>query len=179
MEKENMNEGIPVIIPEITEKDMQNMDMLIPPEYKHSRKFPEMKNAIMIEAITFDGKDPDTTKYLLLLHVFPVNKDDDYTDEECRSWVIKIGRQHTYDYLKTLIEIEAIDPFKSYIISETATIENSKRVDAFMSFMKRDERIIDNTDFNVSDYRYDTFGEEYPPSVIMMEDNDIEYKGED
>lgn len=152
-EQEDMNEGLPIIIPQLTEDELRAANAFIPPEWVKSQTNPQMSTAFMIDALVFDGPDPDETHYLLLLYIF---KDDDldYSEEECRSWKMRIGRQATYDYLKELIETESIDPTRSYIMAESSTLKTSRKIYNFMRRMKEDGRVIDNTEFNISDYKY-------------------------
>lgn len=130
------------------------------------------RNAISIEAITFDGKDPDTIKYLLLLHVFH-DDDSDYTDEESRTWLVKTGRQNVYDYLKNMIEAEAIDPDMSFILSETVAPQKSVTVSSFMKKMKEKQKVIDGTNFDVYEYNYALQDEVLPNTVLDLESIDI------
>lgn len=130
------------------------------------------RNAISIEAITFDGKDPDEIKYLLLLHVFH-DDDEDYTNDECHSWLIKTGRQNVYNYLKDMIEAEAIDPNMSFIVSETVTLKKAGTVSAFMKDMKDNQKVIDGSGFDVTEYNYAAYDEEYPINIFDLESSEI------
>lgn len=76
------------------------------------------KLAMATPAITF-GDDPTEKTYLVLLLIYPSEE----IDECLKDWVIKIGRQETYDYLKDLVKYEAIDPNRSFIMSADKVTE--------------------------------------------------------
>lgn len=125
-----------------------------------------VKNAFMIDVLKFDGKDPDTIKYLLLLTVF--GDEMDYVEEDSsKEWMVITGRQNVYDYLKNCIEAEGIDPDKSFIVAEDTDFTNCPTVYRFMKAAKESESVVDNTSFDIDDYRWSSYEED--PQIIDYE----------
>lgn len=120
--------------------------------------------AIMMDAIYFEGKDPDTVNYLLLLKI-STDEDDAY------SWHCKTGRQTTYDYLKELVQNVAVDTDNSYVMSDTATLDKAITLRVFMKNAKDGGMVTDFTDFNVDDYRLDPTEEGHNHSLIDQQDD--------
>jgi len=84
------------------------------------------KLASAVSAISFEGEDPEEKVYIILLSLY---EDGDTT----RDWVVKIGRQNTYNYLKDLARSEAIDPNESFIIVGSRETDSSGRDNASVS----------------------------------------------
>lgn len=132
-----------------------------------------MRPAVLIDAISFDGQDPDDIRYLLLIRVLePASP-----DEDCYEWFIKTGRQTTYDFLKELILSCVVDIDESFIMGETSTIKTSISIYKFMKSVKDNEKIIDNTSFDVDEYRLGNYeGEETGSLLDCIEDHGILFK---
>ncbi len=121
--------------------------------------------ALMMDAIYFDGKDPDTVTYLLLLKI----KTD--TDEDVYSWHCVTGRQAAYDYLKELVENVAVDTDYSYIMSDTATINKAITIRVFMKNVKEGGMVTDFSDFDVDSYRLDPTEDGHNHSLAEQQDD--------
>lgn len=128
------------------------------------------KNAFMIDVLKFNGKDPDTIKYLLLLTIFGDNVDY-IEDDSHEEWIVMIGRQNVYDYLKNCIEAEGIDPDKSFIIAENANFIEAPTIYRFMKSAKETGSVVDGTSFNIDDYRWDSY--ENDPCILDYMDHSI------
>ena len=110
--------------------------------------------AMAIPAITLDD-DPEEKIYILLLTTYDI--------DTSRDWSISKGRQNTYDYLKTMIMGEAIDPNLSFIIScdqdenqfKPNIIPKSKPITVFrfMKVMFEDHKVLDDgVGFDINEF---------------------------
>lgn len=121
--------------------------------------------AMATPAITF-GDDPTEKTYLVLLWIYP----SDEIEESLKDWIIKTGRQDTYDYLKDLVKYEAIDPNRSFIMSADKTTEalggkeniifnDSKPITVFrfLKGMRDNNMILDGDEmFDIDEFKEDT-----------------------
>lgn len=103
------------------------------------------KIAVAIPAIEFFGDNPDEKIYLLIL----TTNDE---DGEGRDWSISIGRQYTYDYLKNLIEAEAIDPNDSFILSGNQKVEDAITIFRFMKMCVDRNKVLETSGFDINDW---------------------------
>lgn len=105
--------------------------------------------------------DSVTKSYLLLLK----NYDD---DEEERDWQIVTGRQDAYEYLRRLIEAEAIIPDESYVLSGTTPFEEAITVYRFMRVMLDRNLVVEETGFDIEDYHSESY---YPEDKKIIEES--------
>lgn len=102
-------------------------------------------------------------KMYLILLVYTCQDSEDVHDFQ-----FIIGRQATYDRLKELLQNsdndEQLDAMKSLVFVDSPKIQISKRLSvfSFMRDMKLNNKVIDDTSFDIHDYYYE------------MEDNDEE-----
>lgn len=115
------------------------------------------KLGVAVPAITFFGDDPDSKVYLLLL----LTNDEDGED---RDWAVMIGRQNTYNYLKNLIEAEAIDPNTSFILSGNQKCEDAITIFRFMKICIENTKVLDDSGFDINDWAQ---SEEVPDKTIL------------
>ena len=101
-----------------------------------------------------EGPDPTTKVYLILLFGYD-SEDDGY---EYRDWEVIIGRQETYNRLKNLIESDAIDPLKSFVLSGNTEPEKAITVYRFMKHCIDNDRVVDNSSFDINEYTTSTDG---------------------
>ena len=134
----------------------------------------KMKPAMLMDAVTFDGPDPDEMKYLLLIKAIEPSNIDDYGYE----WFVKSGRQATYDFLKELLTSCIVDVDESFIMAESSTIKSAISIYKFMRNMKDGGKVIENTSFDPDEYRLGEYDTEETGSILdhINEDHGILYK---
>lgn len=124
---------------------------------------------VSMDLVDFSGKDPDKAKYMLLLRINVDDQDDSY------DWLVMTGRQATYDYIKELIQNVAVDIDKSFIMSETSTLESAYTIYRFMRVMIDEEAVIENTSFNPDDYRFGD-DDDVVSLVDSLEEHGVSFK---
>ncbi len=149
-------------------------DVPVPSVDEEVEELPHLKKNNMVPLVSmdlvgFDGKDPDKAKYMLLLRITVDDEDDSY------DWLVMTGRQATYDYIKELIQNVAVDIDKSFIMSETSTLESAYTIYRFMRAMIDDEMVIENTSFNPDDYRFGD-DDEIVSLVDSLEEHGVSFK---
>lgn len=116
-----------------------------------------INNEGLVRGITYD-KEPEKT-YLILLDGENVNGDTVIRGETFRDWELVTGRQKAYDYIKNIIESEyaIINVIKSKIIvsSDKVKVTDGITIYEFMKAMKEENKVIDYTSFDISDYYTD------------------------
>lgn len=117
-----------------------------------------LKLAAAMPAVTFKD-DPTMKPYLLLLKL--TDSDEQAGDT---LWLIRIGRQDTYDYLKDLIKAEAIDLHHSFVMSGNIKFEDAITIFRFMKTMRDDDKVLDGDEyFDIDEY---TLGEGFEDPKI-------------
>lgn len=97
-------------------------------------------------------------KLYLILLVFNHNYDG---GEDTRDFEFIHGRQFTYDRLKQLLTDpnteEQLDAMKSLVFVDSPKIQISKRLSVyqFMRDMKINDKVTDNSSFDIQDYYYE------------------------
>ena len=117
----------------------------------------------MSQAISFDGVNPDDKIYLGLLSYYSENPRM-YGEYE-RDWCYIIGRQNAYNNLKMLVQTEAIDPNKSFIIvaereynamidKDSIIFKDSRPVTVyrFLLTMIETGKVLDDGDFDIKEF---------------------------
>lgn len=115
-----------------------------------------LENAI--PAVTFGEDNPIEKVYLLLLSYYP---DYEFSDG-VNDWVIHIGRQETYDFLKRLTKDELIDPNKSFVLSGKTKPEDAITVFRFLKVMFENKKVLDDGEgFDINEYTNELRSEDY------------------
>lgn len=92
-----------------------------------------------------DVIEPEELRYLILL----VSGED---SEENRTFEVIQGRIDAYEYIKSLIISESIDPINSFIMSNLTPLDEAVTIFEFMKYMKESGKITDNSNFDIADY---------------------------
>ena len=110
------------------------------------------------KAITYIPED-DNKKYLILI------TGEEYSNEniEYRSWEIIESRQMTYDWIKELLlngdenNGFIIDIMKSKVLVDSENVPLSKAISVyrFMTLMKTEDKVVDDSTFDIEDYAYE------------------------
>ena len=120
----------------------------------------------LVKAITYIPED-DNKKYLILI------TGEEYSNEniEYRSWEIIESRQMTYDWIKELLlngdenNGFIFDIMKSKVLVDSENVPLSKAISVyrFMTLMKTEDKVVDDSAFDIEDYAYnlEEEGEEY------------------
>lgn len=120
----------------------------------------------LVKAITYIPED-DNKKYLILI------TGEEYSNEniEYRSWEIIESRQMTYDWIKELLlngdenNGFIFDIMKSKVLVDSENVPLSKAISVyrFMILMKTEDKVVDDSTFDIEDYAYnlEEEGEEY------------------
>ena len=120
----------------------------------------------LVKAITYIPED-DNKKYLILI------TGEEYSNEniEYRSWEIIESRQMTYDWIKELLlngdenNGFIFDIMKSKVLVDSENVPLSKAISVyrFMTLMKTEDKVVDDSTFDIEDYAYnlEEEGEEY------------------
>lgn len=136
-------------------EELKKMKSIVDDEdYNDEEDEDELPQNQMREAITFVGEDPSTKVYLLLMTLYEESSLDYDEDSEMsivRHWHVIIGRQNTYDYLKTLIENNGIDIHKSFILSGETAPEKAITVYRFMKTCLESNKVRDRSGFDIDD----------------------------
>lgn len=117
------------------------------------REMEEEKGAKLVAAMpVFSSIGPDPTTKIYLILSLGYSQDNETEGDEVRDWEVVIGRQETYDRLKNLIESEAIDPHKSFVLSGETAPEQAITVFRFMKYCLDGDKVVDNTTFDIDEY---------------------------
>ena len=120
----------------------------------------------LVKAITYIPED-DNKKYLILI------TGEEYSNEniEYRSWEIIESRQMTYDWIKELLlngdenNGFIFDIMKSKVLVDSENVPLSKAISVyrFMILMKTEDKVVDDSTFDIEDYAYnlEEEGKEY------------------
>ena len=106
----------------------------------------------LVRAMSYEE---DKKTYLVLLEgEIPTNEGENY-----KTYEFILGRQATYDYIKDIIQSQDIifDAMKSKVIvdSEKVNIGKALSVYNFMRIMKENNKVVDESSFDIEDYYYD------------------------
>lgn len=111
----------------------------------------------MVKPFTMDLKMAKSgEKMYLVLYVYTCQIGEDVHDFE-----FIVGRQATYDRIKELLtssdEDEQLDAMRSLVFVDSPKIQISKRLSiySFMKDMKLNNKINDDTSFDINDYYYE------------------------
>ena len=112
----------------------------------------------LVKAITYIPED-DNKKYLILI------TGEEYSNEniEYRSWEIIESRQMTYDWIKELLlngdenNGFIFDIMKSKVLVDSENVPLSKAISVyrFMTLMKTEDKVVDDSTFDIEDYAYE------------------------
>lgn len=105
----------------------------------------------LVRAMSYEE---DKKTYLVLLEgEIPTNEGENY-----KTYEFILGRQATYDYIKDIIQSQDIifDAMKSKVIvdSEKVNIGKALSVYNFMRIMKENNKVVDESSFDIEDYYY-------------------------
>jgi hypothetical protein len=104
----------------------------------------------LIRGVTYDDENEKT--YLILIE----GQTNDNDGELMRDWDFKVGRQEAYDYIKNYLESDyiVVDVINSKIVvsSEKIKVTDGVSIFKFMKAMKEDNKVIDETSFDITDY---------------------------
>ena len=111
----------------------------------------------MVKPFTMDlDKAKSGDKMYLVLYVYTSQDGEDIRDFEFIT-----GRQNTYDRIKELLiateDCEQLDAMKSLVFVDSPKIQISNRLNAytFMKDMRLNNKIVDDTSFDINDYYYE------------------------
>ena len=115
-------------------EELRRLKSVADDDFEDDEESPSITNTGMREAIQFVGQDPTTKIYLVLLTMYEDEESNDGYEETniYREWRIFIGRQHAYDWLKTIIDTGGMDFHRSFILSGETSPENAITVYRFM-----------------------------------------------
>ena len=102
----------------------------------------------LVPGVTYDDENEKT--YLILIE----GQGADNYGELIRDWDFKVGRQEAYDYIKNYLESDyvLVDVINSKIIVDTLTIKESVSIFKFMKSMKENNKVVDETSFDITEY---------------------------
>lgn len=96
--------------------------------------------------------DKSEKRYLIIIKGIECDQDE----KEFKDWEWKIGRQEAYDYIKGLIESDYVDinvhESKIFVDSEKVKLADALSVYEFMKIMKTDNKVKDDTNFDIEDF---------------------------
>lgn len=168
-------------------QDPRNLDIKVLENGKVTTNDPSMNRILdqvqedgktlgmFVPAITFID-NPDQKVYMIVMKAYDWN--DPYN--EANDWHVKVGRQPTYEFLRSLIVNEEIDPNRSFIIGgelTEATETNRESIEfnsppitvfRFMKVMAETEKVIETTGFDINEYSIEEIGGESRKEDISL-----------
>lgn len=126
--------------------------------------FTDINNIIFVDKInkTFTVKeysktleeinpeDPEQRQYIILMYL-----DDDIYQEGAGTtyaWESMQGRQNMYDYIKTNIGINYMNPDKSIVLTDNVAVKDALTVTQFINYLKNGN-LVPEDDFEIENYR--------------------------
>lgn len=85
--------------------------------------------------------DPEQRQYIILMY---------FEDDECK-WESMTGRQTTYDWIKTYINLYGFDPDKSLVITENVAFKDAFSISRFIKHLQN-SNLVEEDDFDIEQY---------------------------